>query len=181
LTILAYLIITFTAISRQQARHLGLYANWTEEDVSLYRNRRWDAGGEKPIRVGIHVLSVANELDLVYFVTADDRPVSAATAVRDMGLVTTQEVADRLGYAVKIKARREFVGILLQARPPLSGFPRKKRALIKINEFFLYQHRTMMTFCGSRFRLFSRYVSTTHNRKLDFNPTSIYNAVCVYL
>lgn len=94
-------------ISRQQARHLGLNANWTEEEVNLYRNRRWDSG-EKPIKVEVHVLSVLNKFDLVYFVTVNDHAVSAATAVRDMSLVTTQEATDYLGYTVKIKARREL-------------------------------------------------------------------------
>lgn len=93
-------------ISRQQARHLGLNVNWTEEEVNLYRNRRWDTN-EKPIKVKVHVLSVLNKSNLVYFVSVNDHPVPAATAVRDMTLVTTQEATDHLGYAVKIKARRE--------------------------------------------------------------------------
>lgn len=70
------------------------------------RNRRWDTN-EKPIKVKVDVLSVLNKLDLVYFVSVNDHPVSAATAVRDMSLVTTREAANHLGYAVKIKARRE--------------------------------------------------------------------------
>lgn len=83
-------------------------ANWTtEDDANPYRNRRRDDADGKPIRVDVKVLSVLNELGLVYFVTVNDRPVPAATAVRDMSLVTTQEATDRLGYAVKIKARRE--------------------------------------------------------------------------
>lgn len=53
------------------------------------------------------MLSILNKLDLVYFVSVNDHPISAATAVRDMSLVTTQEVANHLGYTVKIKARRE--------------------------------------------------------------------------
>lgn len=93
-------------ISRQQARHLGLNTNWTEEEVNLYRNRRWDTN-EKPIKVDVHVLSIVNKLDLVYFVSVNDHPVSAATAVRDMSLITTQEATNYLGYAVKIKARRK--------------------------------------------------------------------------
>lgn len=93
-------------VFRQQVRHLGLNANWTEEEVNLYRNRRWDTN-EKPIKVKVHILSILNKSDLVYFVSVNDHPVSAATAVRDMSLVTTQEVANHLGYAVKIKARRE--------------------------------------------------------------------------
>jgi len=93
-------------IFRQQARHLGLNTNWTEEEVHLYRNRRWNTN-ENLINVKVDVLSVFNKLDLVYFVSVDDHPVSATTAVRDMSLITTQEAADCLGYAVKIKARRE--------------------------------------------------------------------------
>lgn len=94
---------------RQQARHLGLSTNWTaEDDVNLYRNRRRPVG-EKPIEVEVHVLSVVNKLDLVYFVSVNDHVVLAATAVRDMSLVTTQEAADCLGYAIKIKARRELM------------------------------------------------------------------------
>lgn len=94
-------------IIRQQARHLGINAaDWTEEDVNSYRDRRWD-GHEKPIKVEVHVLSVVNKLDLVYFVTVNEHPVPAATAVRDMGLVTVQEAADYLGYTVRIKARRK--------------------------------------------------------------------------
>lgn len=93
-------------VLRQQARHLGLNTNWTEEEVNLYRNRRWDIN-EKPIKVKVHILSILNKLDLVYFVSVNDHPVSATTAVRDMSLVTTQEATNHLGYAVKIKARRE--------------------------------------------------------------------------
>ncbi|XP_025425141.1 uncharacterized protein LOC112694029 isoform X2 [Sipha flava] len=101
------------AFTRQQVRHLGLNANWTEEEVNLYRNRRWDSN-EKPIKVKVHILSILNKLDLVYFVTVNDHPISAATAVRDMSLVTTQEVANHLGYAVKIKARPYLDGLLFQ-------------------------------------------------------------------
>lgn len=55
----------------------------------------------------VDILSILNKVNLVYFVSVNDHPVSAATAVRDMSLVTTQEAANYLGYAVKIKARRE--------------------------------------------------------------------------
>ncbi|VVC36661.1 Hypothetical protein CINCED_3A011835 [Cinara cedri] len=102
------------AFTRQQAQHLGLNAaNWTEEEVNLYRNRRWDTH-EKPIKVGVHVLSIVNKLDLVYYVTVNEHPVSAATAVRDMSLVTVQEAADYLGYTVKIKARPYLDGLHFQ-------------------------------------------------------------------
>lgn len=72
----------------------------------MYRNRRWNTN-EKPIKVKVDILSILNKVDLVYFVSVNDHPVSAATAVRDMSLVTTQEAANYLGYSVKIKARRE--------------------------------------------------------------------------
>ncbi|XP_060873305.1 uncharacterized protein LOC132947126 isoform X1 [Metopolophium dirhodum] len=108
------LAILYTiAFTRQQARHLGLNSNWTEDEVSSDRNRRWDTN-EKPIKVKVDVLSVLNKLDLVYFVSVNDHPVSAATAVRDMSLVTTREVADHLGYAVKIKARPYLDGLHFQ-------------------------------------------------------------------
>lgn len=93
---------------RQQARHLGLDANWTETDANSYRNRKRGSDG-KPIQVGAHVLSVLNKSDLVYFVTVNGHPVAAETAVRDMSLVTTREVANCLGYPVKVKARREYL------------------------------------------------------------------------
>lgn len=99
--------MAFNAISRQQARQVELNTTGTKEAAKLYQNRRRNAN-EKPIKVKVHVLSVLNELDLVYFVSVDDRPVPATTAVRDMNLVTTQEVIDRLGYAVIIKARRKL-------------------------------------------------------------------------
>ncbi|KAL5233607.1 hypothetical protein ACI65C_001017 [Semiaphis heraclei] len=108
------LAILYTiAFTRQQARHLGLNSNWTEDEVNSDRNRRWDTN-EKPIKVKVDVLSVVNKLDLVYFVSVNDHPVSAATAVRDMSLVTTREVADHLGYAVKIKARPYLDGLQFQ-------------------------------------------------------------------
>lgn len=98
--------LAFNAISRQRARQVELNATGTREGPNLYQDRRRDAD-EKPIKVKVHVLSVLNGLDLVYFVSVDGRLVPAATAVRDMSLVTTQEVVDRLGYAVIIKARRK--------------------------------------------------------------------------
>ncbi|KAF0772848.1 Uncharacterized protein FWK35_00002951 [Aphis craccivora] len=108
------LAILYTiAFTRQQARHLGLNSNWTEDEVNSDRNRRWDTN-EKPIKVKVDVLSVLNKLDLVYFVSVNDHPVSAATAVRDMSLVTTREAADHLGYAVKIKARPYLDGLQFQ-------------------------------------------------------------------
>lgn len=81
--------------------------NWTDDEADSYRNRRRGSDG-KPITVDVHILSVLNESDLVYFVAVNDRPVSAATAVRDMSLVTTQEAARHLGHAVRVKARREY-------------------------------------------------------------------------
>lgn len=84
--------------------------NWTEGEADSYRNRRRGSDG-KPIEVDVHILSVLNESDLVYFVAVNGRPVSAATAVRDMSLVTTQEAARHLGHAVRVKARREYTQI----------------------------------------------------------------------
>lgn len=100
---------------RQQARHLGVNQNRTtikvDDELDYYRNRRQDADDNR-IAVKVSVLPLSSDFHLVYFVSVNGRPVSAATAVHDMSLVSAREAAYYLGYAVKIKARRE--SILLQ-------------------------------------------------------------------
>lgn len=90
---------------RQSSRlHVGPDANRTGANGIFSKP---DAAAAASSKVDVHVLSVLNGLDLVYFVTVNDRPVLAAAAVRDMSLVTTREAANHLGRAVKTKARRE--------------------------------------------------------------------------
>lgn len=47
------------------------------------------------------------ELDLVYSVAVDGRPVLALAAAHDMELITEKEMVEELGYPVLTKAERK--------------------------------------------------------------------------
>ncbi|XP_045479793.1 uncharacterized protein LOC123684544 isoform X2 [Harmonia axyridis] len=87
------------AFQRQQDRHLGLG----------YKRRRRKAVVDKPVNVYIHQVDPKNldgdrEIEVLYHVAVSGKPVSAATAVADMSLISDEEVRQELGFPTLIKA-----------------------------------------------------------------------------
>ncbi|KAL3267108.1 hypothetical protein HHI36_011248 [Cryptolaemus montrouzieri] len=87
------------AFQRQQDRHLG---------IGNKRKRR-KTQVDKPVNVYIHQvgkkdLNGNKEVEILYHVAVSGKPVSATTAVADMGLISDEEVKQELGFPILIKA-----------------------------------------------------------------------------
>ncbi|KAJ8919345.1 hypothetical protein NQ315_003929 [Exocentrus adspersus] len=86
-----------TAFQRQQERHLGINGRVKRETE------------DKPVNVYIHRVNSSKingdqQIEVLYHVSVDGKPVSAITAANDMNLVSDEEVRDVLGYPFLIKA-----------------------------------------------------------------------------
>lgn len=87
---------------RHQERHLGI------------SDRVKRATNKGPVNVYIHKMdSSANNgdhnIELLYHVAVDGKPVSAITAAKDMSYIKDEEVRKELGFPFLIKAERKYL------------------------------------------------------------------------
>lgn len=66
---------------------------------------------QKPVHVYIHKIDKTKvdgdeQIQVLYHVTVDGKPVAAVTAADDMHLVSDEEVQKELGYPFLVKAER---------------------------------------------------------------------------
>lgn len=97
---------------RSQERHLGIngsnnYWNSTSslllaKEVIKNRIKR-----REDVSVRVHNVTSNGRLQLLYSVRVDGKPVLAEAAVKDMRLVTDNEVTAELGHPVLSKAERK--------------------------------------------------------------------------